>query len=303
MRATSSWSRDSERVVNPTRSANRTVTVRRSSVIAPTVSGLPQYPQNRKRSGLSSRHLGQINTAKGGSQSWRSGCRPWATRRVDQARYTLCTLRQSRYRSFIVATAGPSSEAAYINRQSERAKPFKTTATAHSQAAEAQRSPPPDLGPLPGYARARPPGCLPDQVGRAAASRAGSGRLPPGGPSGKPPASPWTGHRIDRLLTQAVTSGRNLHSRRSTRDHLINAKHRIMDGGNSIRDCASFPATGLHSAESRDPSLASPAGRVRHLYWLNPSRSTSGVPTDLVMSAYAPNCDGARGRNLRQLVA
>src|SRR5215213_794954 len=65
MRATSSWSRDSERVVNPTRSANRTVTVRRSSVIAPTVSGLPQYPQNRKRSGLSSRHLGQINTAKG----------------------------------------------------------------------------------------------------------------------------------------------------------------------------------------------------------------------------------------------
>jgi hypothetical protein len=147
------------------------------------------------------------------------------------------------------------------------------------------------LAPLPGYARARPPGCLPDQVGRAAASRAGSGRLPPGGPSGKPPASPWTGHRIDRLLTQAVTSGRNLHSRRSTRDHLINAKHRIMDGGNSIRDCASFPATGLHSAESRDPSLASPAGRVRHLYWLNPSRSTSGVPTDLVMSAYAPNCD------------
>jgi hypothetical protein len=76
-----------------------------------------------------------------------------------------------------------------------------------------------------------------------------------------------------------------------------------MDGGNSIRDCASFPATGLHSAESRDPSLASPAGRVRHLYWLNPSRSTSGVPTDLVMSAYAPNCDGALGRNLRQLVA
>jgi hypothetical protein len=108
------------------------------------------------------------------------------------------------------------------------------------------------LAPLPGYARARPPGCLPDQVGRAAASRAGSGRLPPGGPSGKPPASPWTGHRIDRLLTQAVTSGRNLHSRRSTRDHLINAN--IMDGGNSIRDCASFPATGLHSAESRDPA-------------------------------------------------
>src|SRR5215213_10749049 len=173
MRATSSWSRDSERVVNPTRSANRTVTVRRSSVIAPTVSGLPQYPQNRKRSGLSSRHLGQINTAKGGSQSWRSGCRAWATRRVDQARYTLCTLRQSRYRSFIVATAGPSSEAAYVNRQSERAKPFKTTATAHSQAAEVQRSPPHlTLAPLPGYARARPPGCLPDQVGRAAASRA-----------------------------------------------------------------------------------------------------------------------------------
>jgi uncharacterized protein with von Willebrand factor type A (vWA) domain len=77
-----------------------------------------------------------------------------------------------------------------------------------------------------------------------------------------------------------------------------------MDGGNSIRDCASFPATGLHSAESRDPSLASPAGRVRHLYWLNPSRSTSGVPTDLVMSAYAPNCDPVlEGRNLRQLVA
>jgi hypothetical protein len=132
------------------------------------------------------------------------------------------------------------------------------------------------LAPLPGYARARPPSCLLDQVGRAAASRAGSGRLPPGGPSGKPPASPWTGHRIDRLLTQAVTSGRNLHSRRSTRDRLINAN--IMDGGNSIRDCASFPATGLHSAESRDPSLASPAGRVRHLYWLNPSRARVGYP-------------------------
>jgi hypothetical protein len=82
----------------------------------------------------------------------------------------------------------------------------RTIATAHSNAGEAQRSPPPDLGPLPGYARARPPGCLADQVGRAAASRAGSGRLPPGGPSGKPPASPWTGHQIDRLLTQAVTS-------------------------------------------------------------------------------------------------
>src|SRR5215213_1002355 len=302
MRATSSWSRDSERVVNPTRSANRTVTVRRSSVIAPTVSGLPQYPQNRKRSGLSSRHLGQINTAKGGSRSWRSGCGPWATRRVDQARYTLCTLRQPRYRSFIVATAGPSSEAAYVNRQSERAKPFKTTATAHSQAGEAQRSPPPDLGPPP-WLRASTATWLPPGPGRrAAASRAGSGRLPPGGPSGKPPASPWTGHRIDRLLTQAVTSGRNLHSRRSTRDNLINAN--IMDGGNSIRDCASFPATGLHSAESRDPSLASPAGRVRHLYWLNPSRSTSRVSTDLVMSTYAPNCDPVlEGRNLRQLVA
>src|SRR5215217_3133027 len=217
MRATSSWSRDSERVVNPTRSANRTVTVRRSSVIAPTVSGLPQYPQNRKRSGLSSRHLGQINTAKGWVPILEEWVQAVGNTSSPQARYTLCTLRQSRYPSFIVATAGPSSEAAYVNRQSERAKPFKMTATAHSQAAEAQRSPPPDLGPLPGYARARPPGCLPDQVGRAAASRAGSGRLPPGGPSGKPPASPWTGHRIDRLLTQAVTSARNLHSRRSTR--------------------------------------------------------------------------------------
>jgi hypothetical protein len=36
------------------------------------------------------------------------------------------------------------------------------------------------LAPLSGYMRARPPGCLPDQVGRAAASRTGSGRLPPG---------------------------------------------------------------------------------------------------------------------------
>src|SRR5215218_5417369 len=146
MRATSSWSRDSERVVNPTRSANRTETVR---ALFPA----PRADQHGKGVGPD---LGEV------------GCGPWATRRVDQARYTLCTLRQSRYRSFTVATAGPSSEAAYVNRQSERAKPFKTTATAHSQAGEAQRSPPPDLGPPPGYARARPPGCLLDQVGRAA---------------------------------------------------------------------------------------------------------------------------------------
>src|SRR5215218_10446925 len=168
MRATSSWSRDSERVVNPTRSANRTVTVRRSSVIAPTVSGLPQYPQNRKRSGLSSRHLGQINTAKG----WVPILEEWvrAVGNTSSRPGTLHPMHASPVSVSLitVATAGPSSEAAYVNRQSERAKPFKTTATAHSQAGEAQRSPPPDLGPPPGYARARPPGCLLDQVGRAA---------------------------------------------------------------------------------------------------------------------------------------
>src|SRR5215216_3154969 len=87
MRATSSWSRDSERVVNPTRSANRTVTVRRSSVMAPTVSGLPQYPQNRKRSGLSSSHLGQISIARGvgpASEEWVADA--GVILRVDQAR-------------------------------------------------------------------------------------------------------------------------------------------------------------------------------------------------------------------------
>src|SRR5215208_5405243 len=105
MRATSSWSRDSERVVNPTRSANRTVTVRRYSLMAPTVSGLPQYPQNRKRSGLSSSHLGQISIARGvGPESEEWVADAGVILRVDQARYTLCTLRQSRYRSFTVAT-------------------------------------------------------------------------------------------------------------------------------------------------------------------------------------------------------
>jgi hypothetical protein len=79
------------------------------------------------------------------------------------------------------------------------------------------RSPPPDLGPLSGYAPARPPGCLPDQVGRTAAARAGSGRLPPGGPSRKPPASLWTGYQIYRLPTRAVTSAEISTAVRSTR--------------------------------------------------------------------------------------
>ena len=184
-----------------------------------------------------------------------------------------------------VATAGPSSEAAYVNRQSERAKPFKTTATAHSQAGEAQRSPPPDLGPPPGYARARPPGCLLDQVGRAAASRAGSGRLPPGGPSGKPPASPWTGHRIDRLLTQAVTSGRNLHSRRSTRA-ITSSTPSIASWTVAIASgivLLSLPPVCTRPNPATQPGFAGGAGPPPLL--AQPEPRTSGIPTDLVMSA------------------
>jgi hypothetical protein len=153
-------------------------------------------------------------------------------------------------------------------------------ATAHSQAGEAQRSPPPELGPLPGYARARPPGCLPDQVGRAAASRPGSGRLPRG--AKREAARIAVDRSPDRPLADPSRYiGRNLHSRRSTRDHLINVKHRIMDGGNSIRDCASFLATALHSAEYCDPSLECSAGRSggsATSTGSTPSRSTSGIP-------------------------
>jgi hypothetical protein len=117
------------------------------------------------------------------------------------------------------------------------------------------------LAPLPGYARARPPDCLPDQVGRAAASRAGSGRLPPGGPSGKPPASPWTGHRIDRLLTQAVTSAETstaVVARAITSSTPSIASWTVAIASGIVLLSL---ATALHSAEYRDPSLECSAGR------------------------------------------
>jgi hypothetical protein len=100
--------------------------------------------------------------------------------------------------------------------------------------------------------------------------------------------------------------GRNLHSRRSTRNHLINAKHRIMDGGNGIRDCASFPCHRCALGRILRPQpgvLRRPVGWVRHLYWLNPEPQHEW-DIDLILSAYAPNSDQVlEGRNLRQLVA
>jgi uncharacterized protein with von Willebrand factor type A (vWA) domain len=78
-----------------------------------------------------------------------------------------------------------------------------------------------------------------------------------------------------------------------------------MDGGHSIRDCASCLSTGLHSAEYRDPleALRRLAGRVRHVYWLNPEPQHDWDTTDSVMSGYAPLRPGVRGPHLRQLVA
>jgi uncharacterized protein len=57
----------------------------------------------------------------------------------------------------------------------------------------------------------------------------------------------------------------------------------------------------------RDPGLevvGRLAGRVRHLYWLNPERKGDWDTTDSIMAAYAPHCDQVfEVRNLRQLVA
>jgi uncharacterized protein len=57
----------------------------------------------------------------------------------------------------------------------------------------------------------------------------------------------------------------------------------------------------------RDPGLEvlrRLAGRVRHLYWLNPEPQHEWDTTDSIMSAYAPHCDQVfEVRNLRQLVA
>ena len=57
----------------------------------------------------------------------------------------------------------------------------------------------------------------------------------------------------------------------------------------------------------RDPGmevLRRLAGRVRHLYWLNPEPQHEWDTSDSIMSAYAPHCDQVfEVRNLRQLVA
>ena len=46
------------------------------------------------------------------------------------------------------------------------------------------------------------------------------------------------------------------------------------------------------------------AGRVRHVYWLNPEPQAEWDSTDSIMSTYAPYCDqGFEVRNLRQLIA
>jgi uncharacterized protein len=57
----------------------------------------------------------------------------------------------------------------------------------------------------------------------------------------------------------------------------------------------------------RDPGLdplRRLAGRVRHLYWLNPEPRPDWDTTDSIMRSYAPHCDQVfEVRNLRQLVA
>jgi uncharacterized protein with von Willebrand factor type A (vWA) domain len=57
----------------------------------------------------------------------------------------------------------------------------------------------------------------------------------------------------------------------------------------------------------RDPGLdplRRLAGRVRHLYWLNPEPQADWDTTDSIMRTYAPHCDRVfEVRNLRQLVA
>jgi uncharacterized protein with von Willebrand factor type A (vWA) domain len=57
----------------------------------------------------------------------------------------------------------------------------------------------------------------------------------------------------------------------------------------------------------RDPGLdplRRLAGRVRHLYWLNPEPRADWDTTDSIMRTYAPHCDQVfEVRNLRQLVA
>jgi hypothetical protein len=139
------------------------------------------------------------------------------------------------------------------------------------------RLPPPDLAPR--WLRGSTATWLPpDQVWRAAASRAGSRRLPPGGQAGtariavdRSPDRPLA--VCSRYIGEAPSSsnGRLPHQR----------QHRIMDGGHSIRDCASCRSTGLHSAGYRvPPGGAPPAGRAgpQRLLAQTPSRSATGIP-------------------------
>jgi hypothetical protein len=145
-----------------------------------------------------------------------------ATLRVDQARYTLCTLRRPRYRSFTVATVRSSGEAA-LRQPAEQADPSRSTS--------------------------RPPGCLSDQVWRGGGLENRKRAAPAGGAKRetariaadrspeRPLADPEPLHRVEAPTT--VGAG----------DHLISATHRIIGGGSSIQDCASSLVTGLHSAE------------------------------------------------------
>jgi hypothetical protein len=140
-----------------------------------------------------------------------------------------------------------------------------------------------------GFARARPPGCRRDQVGRAAASRAGSGRLPPGGPSGKPPASPRTGRQIDRLPARAVTSA-EISTAVGARDHLINATIALWTVAiaSGIVLLALPPVCTRPNTATRLEVLRRLSGRVRHVYWLIPEPHHDWDTTNSVMSAYAP---------------
>jgi hypothetical protein len=140
------------------------------------------------------------------------------------------------------------------------------------------RLPPPDPDPLAGYARARPPGCLQTRSGarppreqEAGGSHRGAKRETARIAVDRSPDRPLA--VCSRYIGEAPSSsnGRLPHQR----------QHRIMDGGHSIRDCASCRSTGLHSAGYRvPPGAAPPAGRAGppRLLAQTPSRSTTGIP-------------------------
>jgi len=150
--------------------------------------------------------------------------------------------------------------------------------------------------------------------GHLVASRTGSGARPPreqeAGGSRRGAKRETARIAVDRSPDRPLADpsryiGRNLHSRRSTRSP-HQRQHRIMDGGHSIRDCASCPSTGLHSTEYRDPpGGAPPAGRAGPPRLLAQPRAAARLGYHrLGNERLRPHCDHVfEVRNLRRLVA